>query len=57
MMTGAAEEGEKAWVPAMMGRGIGIGEAFVVMEQKRLRVDKIVRAGVYILVVDCLFDE
>jgi len=36
----------------MMGRGIGIGEAFVVIEQKRLRVDRIVRVeGVYILVV------
>lgn len=51
-MTGAADEGEKAWLPAMIGRGIGIGEAVVVMEEKRLSVDRsVMRVGVYMITV------
>lgn len=54
-MTGAAEEGEKAWLPAMIGRGIGIGEAVVVMEEKRLSVDSsVMRVGVYMIVDWCV---
>jgi len=36
-------------VPAIIGRGIGIGEALLVMAQKRESVDRIVSVdGVYI---------